>query len=70
MAVAVIPPIARGRGILSKKPFMPETIVSPVVFVFTMDYHEFIEEKRQREIEAHNEFISAYRLMLMDFGWL
>ena len=39
-------------------------------FAFTKDYHEFIEEKRQREIEAHNEFISAYRLMLMDFGWL
>lgn len=39
-------------------------------FAFTKDYHEFIEEKRQREIEAHNEFIEAYRLMLMDFGWL
>ena len=39
-------------------------------FAFTKDYHEFIEEKRQREIEAHNEFIAAYRLMLMDFGWL
>jgi len=39
-------------------------------FAFTMDYHEVIEEKRQREVEAHNEFIAAYRLMLMDFGWL
>ena len=39
-------------------------------FAFTKDYHEFIEEKRQIKLEAHNEFIAAYRLMLMDFGWL
>ena len=39
-------------------------------FAFTKDYHEFIEEKRQRKLEANKEFIEAYRLMLMDFGWL
>ena len=39
-------------------------------FAFTTDYHEVIEEKRQREVEAHNEFIAAYKLMLKDFGWL
>ena len=39
-------------------------------FAFTTDYHEVIEEKRQREVEAHKEFIAAYKLMLMDFGWL
>tara|TARA_B110000858_G_scaffold114334_1_gene130635 strand:- start:444 stop:728 length:285 start_codon:yes stop_codon:yes gene_type:complete len=39
-------------------------------FAFTKNYHELMEEKRQRELEVHNEFIDAYRLMLMDFGWL
>jgi len=39
-------------------------------FSFTKDYHDFIEEKRQIKLEADKQFIDAYRLMLMDFGWL
>ena len=39
-------------------------------FAFTMDYHEYIESKRQLRLEAERNFQMFYQDMLTEFGWI
>ena len=39
-------------------------------FVLSLEYHSYLEEKRLLHMEAENQFRDAYRLMLLDFGWI
>ena len=39
-------------------------------FAFTMDYHEYIESKRQLRLEAERNLQMFYQDMLTEFGWI
>ena len=39
-------------------------------FSLSLEYHSYLKEKRLLHMEAEKQFRDAYRLMLVDFGWI
>ena len=39
-------------------------------FSLSLEYHLYLEEKRLLHIESEKQFLDAYKLMLVDFGWI